>query len=492
MLTPEHAVQLKNAGLTAYTHNVDTSRHYYDRSSPPAPATIASPPSPPIPVFPTSGLPGATDILPGTGIPAVTDIIPNGVPFARSLASFFPPRASTDILSGTGLPGPTSLLGKTTIPGVTDILSTSGLPVVTDVLPSISLPGGVLPTTSLPGVTDSAQHWSPWRHRHHPHWSSLPVFPVSPTSFPAAVSLASSTSSSLVFPRLPVFTKYKEVHAPTAPHTEIDHRGNIVYTEAKRIGVRKLAAYVKEMATGTRVDPQVNVEKAQENIGKLWLLIKNEPSMSKLSKAALKSFHTEAVRSLGFPSPRPRITGPRQTRNRRTSTNTARPANVDAVGMPDDRQPFLSIQRKVAGKWRASQKLTSVYFSLLEEVATNDVTFKGQNALLTGVGKGSIGLAIVRGLLAGGARVIITTSSYSRATVEYYQRIYQEVGARGSTLTVVPLNAGSRQDVDSLVDYIYDTMQLDFDFVLPFAAILENGRQIDGIDDKSELAHRAC
>ncbi|CAD6940000.1 unnamed protein product [Tilletia controversa] len=68
--------------------------------------------------------------------------------------------------------------------------------------------------------------------------------------------------------------------------------------------------------------------------------------------------------------------------------------------------------------------------------------------------------------------------------------MYQKVGARESTLTVVPLNAGSRQDVDSLVDYICDTMQLDLDFVLPFAATPENGRQIDGIDDKSELAHR--
>lgn len=34
-------------------------------------------------------------------------------------------------------------------------------------------------------------------------------------------------------------------------------------------------------------------------------------------------------------------------------------------------------------------------------------------------------------------------------------------------------------------------MGMDLDFVLPFAAIPENGRQIDGIDDKSELAHRA-
>ncbi|KAK0543649.1 hypothetical protein OC845_006016 [Tilletia horrida] len=284
--------------------------------------------------------------------------------------------------------------------------------------------------------------------------------------------------------------RYKEVHAPTAPHTEIDAKGNIIYVEGKRNGVRKLESYVKEMMVGTRVGPQINLEKAQENIAKLWVLIKNEPSMSKLSKATLKSLYTEAVRSLGTPSPRSRNLAVRPAKTRRTSTNTVRPANVDSFGIQDDRQPFLNIQRKVAGKWQTSQKLTSVYFSLLEEMASNGVSFKGQNALLTGVGKGSIGLAIVRGLLAGGARVIITTSSYSRATVEYYQRIYQEVGARGSTLTVVPLNAGSRQDIESLVDYIYDTMQLDLDFVLPFAAIPENGRQIDGIDDKSELAHR--
>ncbi|CAD7065544.1 unnamed protein product [Tilletia caries] len=128
--------------------------------------------------------------------------------------------------------------------------------------------------------------------------------------------------------------RYKEVHDPTALHTKIDARGNIVYTEAKRIGVRKLEAYIKEMAVGTRIGPQINVEKARENIGELWMLIKNEPSMSKLSKATLKT--------------------------RRTSTTTARPTSVDVFRMPDDRQPFLNIQRKFAGKLQASQKLTFV------------------------------------------------------------------------------------------------------------------------------------
>ena len=33
MLTQEQAVALKNAGLTAYNHNLDTSREYYGKVS---------------------------------------------------------------------------------------------------------------------------------------------------------------------------------------------------------------------------------------------------------------------------------------------------------------------------------------------------------------------------------------------------------------------------------------------------------------------------
>ena len=97
---------------------------------------------------------------------------------------------------------------------------------------------------------------------------------------------------------------------------------------------------------------------------------------------------------------------------------------------------------------------------------------------------------MVKGLLAGGAKVIITTSSYSRKTCEFYQNIYQEVGARGSSLTILPFNGASRQDVSSLIDYIYDTMGVDLDHVYAGAAISEQGMPIDQIGDKSELAHR--
>jgi len=50
--------------------------------------------------------------------------------------------------------------------------------------------------------------------------------------------------------------------------------------------------------------------------------------------------------------------------------------------------------------------------------------------------------------------------------------------------------AASKQDVEALVDYIYSTLQIDLDYIIPFAALPENGREIDNLDDKSELAHR--
>ena len=54
---------------------------------------------------------------------------------------------------------------------------------------------------------------------------------------------------------------------------------------------------------------------------------------------------------------------------------------------------------------------------------------------------------------------------------------------------VVP-QLSTKQGVATLVDYIYTTLGLDLDYVIPFATVPENGREIDGLDDKSELAHR--
>ncbi|KAG9047855.1 3-oxoacyl-[acyl-carrier-protein] synthase [Tulasnella sp. UAMH 9824] len=283
---------------------------------------------------------------------------------------------------------------------------------------------------------------------------------------------------------------YKDVTFPTAPFTEVTAKGDIVSTEVVRKDVRKLEAYVEEMAKGDAV-PTVNIQKVQDDVLRLWNVVKSQPEITEDQKNRIKGLYDSVVRSLHkAPSDvrtPPRIPAPR---SRRSSSQFLRPQVTNIASVTPDRIPLLHLKRKVGTNWEYSSNLTGVYLDILNEIATSGTTFEGKNALLTGCGKGSIGVEILKGLLSGGAHVVVTTSRYSRQTVEYYQDIFHRTGSRGSALTVVPFNQASKQDVDALIDYIYGTLNLDLDYVIPFAALPENGREIDGLDDKSELAHR--
>ncbi|KAJ2321354.1 fatty acid synthase alpha subunit Lsd1, partial [Coemansia sp. RSA 2704] len=112
-------------------------------------------------------------------------------------------------------------------------------------------------------------------------------------------------------------------------------------------------------------------------------------------------------------------------------------------------------EQNESGLWIYSQSLSGVYFSALEDICESGLTFAGKTALVTGCGRGSIGADIVRGLLMGGARVLATTSNYSRRTTLFFENLYRQFGARGSELVVVPFNQGSVQDIDSLVNYAF-------------------------------------
>lgn len=145
--------------------------------------------------------------------------------------------------------------------------------------------------------------------------------------------------------------------------------------------------------------------------------------------------------------------------------------------------------------WRRNDDITNGYLRWFQRAAAEGVSFHEKAILVTGAGKNSIGSEIVSMSLAAGGKVIVTTSSYSKETVDYYQDLYRQHGARQSQLVVVPFNGGSSQDTQSLVKYIYDDetkggLGWDLDHVIPFAAVGEAGRSVDGIDDKSELAHR--
>ena len=160
-------------------------------------------------------------------------------------------------------------------------------------------------------------------------------------------------------------------------------------------------------------------------------------------------------------------------------------------------KPFVSLKTKASSNVNSietNKEFTSTYFACLEEMLTKGLTFEGKVALVTGCGKGSIAVEIVKYLLEGGATVVATTSSYGSARMKYYRELYQKHGSKGSKLHIVPFNGASTADTTQLVQFIFaegkDGLGLDLDYVIPFAALSETGRPLDSIDDKSELAHR--
>jgi len=153
------------------------------------------------------------------------------------------------------------------------------------------------------------------------------------------------------------------------------------------------------------------------------------------------------------------------------------------------------LKTKGRSEWRTNHDITNHYLRWFQKCSTDGVSFGDKTVLVTGAGKASIGSEIVSLCLAAGAKVVVTTSSYSPESCGYYRDLYHQHGARGSQLVLVPFNGGSIQDVQKLVRYIYEDaakggLGWDLDHIVPFAAMGEAGRAIDGIDDKSELAHR--
>lgn len=151
----------------------------------------------------------------------------------------------------------------------------------------------------------------------------------------------------------------------------------------------------------------------------------------------------------------------------------------------------VTLSIKNSQGWSEQQQVTEIYSQLLKEASgTEAPTFADKVVLLIGSSRSSIGSEILRGLLVGGANVIVTTSRFTTSNIDFFREMYVSHGARGSQLHVVSFNQGSHQDVNSLIGWIYDGLGLDLDHVIPFAAISESGREMDKIDSRAELAHR--
>ncbi|KAJ2524556.1 fatty acid synthase alpha subunit Lsd1, partial [Coemansia sp. RSA 2049] len=160
--------------------------------------------------------------------------------------------------------------------------------------------------------------------------------------------------------------------------------------------------------------------------------------------------------------------------------------------------PYLYLKTRSAEdptRWTHSRELSAVYYAGLAAQCNGDgspgLSFADKTALVTGCGKGSIGFDVVRGLLAGGARVLATTSSYSRRTIQAFEQAYRESGARGSELIVVPFNQGSAGDTRQLVEYVFGQLGWeDVDYVVPFAAVSDIGSFATSIGSRSEFSQR--
>lgn len=276
---------------------------------------------------------------------------------------------------------------------------------------------------------------------------------------------------------------YKDVSYPTGPQTTIDVKGNIVYNEVPRPNVRKLEQYVHEMACGGELtrDPTFVGEGVQGELKKLYSQISALAKTQTGSTLDIEALYSDLVAKISQA----------EDDSKSVVENKAVSASITPGTLP-----FLHIKKKTElGAWNYDSQTTATYLDGLEVAARDGLTFQGKTALITGAGAGSIGASILQGMISGGCKVIVTTSRYSRKVTEYYQSLYTKFGAKGSTLIVVPFNQGSKKDVDELVSFIYNDpknggLGWDLDFVVPFAALPENGIELEHIDSKSELAHR--
>ena len=303
---------------------------------------------------------------------------------------------------------------------------------------------------------------------------------------------------------------YKDVAIPTGPQTTVDGRGNLDYKEVPRASARKLEHYVREMAEGGKISEYGNRKKVENDLSRIYKLIKQQHKLSKSSQLQIKTLYENVIRSLNMNEgqimplengkvngkPNGKVNGKMMNGHAKKGGKNGSRLNLNGHVKHGKVEaiPFLHLKRKDEHGWEYSKKLTGLYLDGLERAAKSGVTFQGKHALMTGASAGSIAAEVLQGLISGGAKVIVTTSRFSREVTEYYQSMYTRYGARGSQLVVVPFNQGSKQDVEALIEYIYDNKKgclgWDLDYVVPFAAISENGREIDSIDSKSELAHR--
>ncbi len=122
----------------------------------------------------------------------------------------------------------------------------------------------------------------------------------------------------------------------------------------------KLEAYVEEMASGDTVSGSVNIQKVQDDVLKLWSVVKALPEISSDQKNRIKALYEGVVKSLASsPEIRPPRVG--TPRSRRSSSQFLRPqvtGITPVANVSSDKVPLLHLKRKVGSTWEYSSNLT--------------------------------------------------------------------------------------------------------------------------------------
>ncbi|RAK97275.1 uncharacterized protein BO80DRAFT_482258 [Aspergillus ibericus CBS 121593] len=156
--------------------------------------------------------------------------------------------------------------------------------------------------------------------------------------------------------------------------------------------------------------------------------------------------------------------------------------------------PFVHLKARGDGQdWKYDTQATEILHNMLDVGVTTGFSYTGKTVLVTGAGPDSIGACIIQGLLAGGAKVVVTTSRAVSGSAMFYRQLFRRYGARGAALTLLPMNQASKQDCEALVEYIYGAdspIGNDLDCIIPFAAIPQTGEP-NTLGSRQELALRA-
>ncbi|OGM44264.1 hypothetical protein ABOM_007716 [Aspergillus bombycis] len=157
------------------------------------------------------------------------------------------------------------------------------------------------------------------------------------------------------------------------------------------------------------------------------------------------------------------------------------------------RIPFVHLKsRRHESGWKYDAVATRIFHAVLGAGTSTGLSYANKTVLVTGAGPNSIGAQVVQGLLCGGARVVVATSRTISESASFYQNMYRRYGARGASLTLLPMNQASKRDCEYLIEHIYgenSPIGGDLDYVIPFAAVPQAG-ELDKLGSHQELALR--